>query len=36
MSDIGIYDTKTFKEFGRIDMPDGRDQALASLRLIQR
>ena len=36
MSDIGVYDTKTFKKLGQIDMPDGRDQALASLRLIQR
>jgi quinohemoprotein amine dehydrogenase beta subunit len=36
MNDIGVYDTKTFKKLGQIDMPDGRDQALASLRLIQR
>jgi quinohemoprotein amine dehydrogenase beta subunit len=36
MSDIGVYDTRTFKKLGQIDMPDGRDQTLASLRLIQR
>jgi quinohemoprotein amine dehydrogenase beta subunit len=36
MNDISVYDTKTFKKLGQIDMPDGRDQALASLRLIQR
>jgi hypothetical protein len=36
MSDIAVYDTETFEQLGRIEMPDGADQALASLRLIQR
>jgi quinohemoprotein amine dehydrogenase beta subunit len=36
MNDIAVYDTKTFEKLGRIEMPDGRDQVLASLRLIQR
>jgi quinohemoprotein amine dehydrogenase beta subunit len=36
MSDIGVYDTQTFEKLDRIDMPDGADQALSSLRLIQR
>jgi hypothetical protein len=36
MSDIAVYDAKTFEQLGKIAMPDGADQALASLRLIQR
>jgi quinohemoprotein amine dehydrogenase beta subunit len=36
MSDIAVYDTETFEQLGRIEMPGGADQALASLRLIQR
>jgi quinohemoprotein amine dehydrogenase beta subunit len=36
MDDITIYDSETFAKLGRIEMPDGADQALASLRLIQR
>jgi quinohemoprotein amine dehydrogenase beta subunit len=36
MSDIAVYDTETFEQLGKIEMPDGADQVLASLRLIQR
>jgi quinohemoprotein amine dehydrogenase beta subunit len=36
MDDIAVYDTETFEQLGRIEMPGGADQALASLRLIQR
>jgi len=36
MNDIGIYDTQTMEKLGAIQMPDGADQALSSLRLIQR
>ena len=36
MDDIAVYDTQTFEQLGRIEMPGGADQALASLRLIQR
>jgi quinohemoprotein amine dehydrogenase beta subunit len=36
MSDIAVYDTETFQQLGKIEMPDGADQVLASLRLIQR
>jgi quinohemoprotein amine dehydrogenase beta subunit len=36
MDDIAVYDTETFEKLGRIEMPGGADQALASLRLIQR
>lgn len=36
MADISVYDTETFEKIGQIDMPGGADQALASLRLIQR
>jgi quinohemoprotein amine dehydrogenase beta subunit len=36
MDDIAVYDSKTFVKIGEIAMPDGADQALASLRLIQR
>jgi quinohemoprotein amine dehydrogenase beta subunit len=36
MSDIAVYDTETFEQLGRIEMPGGADQTLASLRLIQR
>jgi quinohemoprotein amine dehydrogenase beta subunit len=36
MADIAVYDTETFEQLGRIEMPDGGDQALGSLRLIQR
>ena len=36
MDDIAVYDTETFEPLGRIEMPGGADQALASLRLIQR
>jgi quinohemoprotein amine dehydrogenase beta subunit len=36
MSDIAVYDTDTFEQLGQIEMPGGADQALASLRLIQR
>jgi quinohemoprotein amine dehydrogenase beta subunit len=36
MADIAVYDTETFEQLGRIEMPNGADQVLASLRLIQR
>jgi len=36
MDDIAVYDTETFEKLCRIEMPGGADQALASLRLIQR
>jgi quinohemoprotein amine dehydrogenase beta subunit len=36
MDDIAVYDTETFEQLGQIEMPGGADQALASLRLIQR
>lgn len=36
MDDITVYDAETFEKLGRIEMPGGADQALASLRLIQR
>jgi quinohemoprotein amine dehydrogenase beta subunit len=36
MSDIAVYDAESFEQLGRIEMPGGADQALASLRLIQR
>ena len=31
MDDIAVYDTETFEKIGRIEVPDGADQALASL-----
>ena len=36
MNDIAVYDTETLEQLGKIEMPDGADQVLASLRLIQR
>jgi quinohemoprotein amine dehydrogenase beta subunit len=36
MDDIAVYDSETFEQLGRIEMPGGADMALASLRLIQR
>jgi hypothetical protein len=36
MADIAVYDTETFEQLGRIEMPDGADQVLSSPRLIQR
>jgi hypothetical protein len=36
MGSIAIDDTAPFEQLGRVEMPDGADQALASLRLIQR
>lgn len=36
MNDITVYDTETFEKLGRIEIPGGADQALASLRLIER
>jgi quinohemoprotein amine dehydrogenase beta subunit len=36
MDDISVYDTETFEKIGEISMPGGADQALASLRVIQR
>lgn len=36
MNDIAVYDTETFEKIGRIEIPDGADQVLASLRVIQR
>jgi len=36
MDDVAVYDTETFEQLDRIEMPGGGDQALASLRLIQR
>lgn len=36
MNDIAVYDTESLEQLGRIEMPDGADQVLASLRLIQR
>ncbi len=36
MNDISVYDPETFEKIGQIEMPEGADQALASLRVIQR
>jgi hypothetical protein len=36
MNDIAVYDAEAFEQLDRIEMPDGADQVLASLRLIQR
>ncbi|MGI9304070.1 MAG: quinohemoprotein amine dehydrogenase subunit beta, partial [Gammaproteobacteria bacterium] len=36
MSDIAVYSTDNLDKLGSIEMPGGRDMALASLRLIQR
>ena len=36
INDIAVYDTETLEQLGKIEMPDGGDQVLASLRLIQR
>jgi quinohemoprotein amine dehydrogenase beta subunit len=36
MNDIAVYDTDSLEQLGKIEMPDGADQVLASLRLIQR
>ncbi|MDJ0896405.1 MAG: quinohemoprotein amine dehydrogenase subunit beta [Alphaproteobacteria bacterium] len=36
MSDIPVYDAETLKKLGQIEMPDGANQALAALRVIQR
>jgi quinohemoprotein amine dehydrogenase beta subunit len=36
MNDIAVYDTESLEQLGKIEMPDGADQVLASLRLIQR
>ena len=36
MSDIAVYSTETLEKIGSIEMPEGANQALASLRIIQR
>jgi hypothetical protein len=36
MNDISVYDSETLEKIGRIEMPGGADQALASMRVIQR
>lgn len=36
MDDISVYDSETLEKIGRIDMPGGADQALASMRIIDR
>ncbi|MEZ5932110.1 MAG: quinohemoprotein amine dehydrogenase subunit beta [Alphaproteobacteria bacterium] len=36
MNDVTVYDTETLDKIGRIEIPGGADQALASLRVIQR
>lgn len=36
MDDISVYDSETLEKIGRIEMPNGADQALASMRVIQR
>lgn len=36
MNDISVYDSETLEKIGRIEMPGGADQALASMRIIQR
>lgn len=36
MNDIGVYSTDTLEKIGQIQLPSGNDQALASLRVIQR
>ncbi len=36
MNDVAVYDTETFEQIGKIEMPGGADQSLASLRLVQR
>ena len=36
MDDISVYDSETLEKIARIEMPGGADQALASMRLIQR
>ncbi|NJO36850.1 MAG: quinohemoprotein amine dehydrogenase subunit beta [Rhizobiales bacterium] len=36
MNDVSVYDTDTLEKIGRIEIPNGADQALGSLRVIQR
>ncbi|MDH3740633.1 MAG: quinohemoprotein amine dehydrogenase subunit beta [Hyphomicrobiales bacterium] len=36
MSDIGVYDTTTLKKIGQIDMPDGANMGISSMRVIKR
>jgi len=36
MDDISVYDSETLEKIGRIDLPGGADQALASMRIIER
>lgn len=36
MDDIAVYDTESLEKIGSIKMPNGADQALASLRMIKR
>ncbi|MGI9335228.1 MAG: quinohemoprotein amine dehydrogenase subunit beta [Gammaproteobacteria bacterium] len=36
MNDIAVYSTDTLEKVGQIELPNGSDQALASLRVIQR
>ena len=36
MNDISVYNSETLEKIGRIEMPGGADQALASMRVIQR
>jgi quinohemoprotein amine dehydrogenase beta subunit len=36
MDDVSVYDTETLEKIGRIETPNGADQALGSLRVIQR
>lgn len=36
MDDIAVYDTETLEKIGSIEIPDGADMALASVRIIRR
>ncbi len=36
MSDIGVYDTETLKKIGQIDMPDGANMGISSMRVLKR
>ena len=36
MSDIAVYDTETLKKIGQIDMPDGANMGISSMRVLKR
>lgn len=36
MSDISVYDTETLEKIGQIDMPDGGNMGIASMRVVKR